>query len=79
VVLSEHDEMIPVQEVARDCLDHGVGLLVLPGLRHGFELFRPGSRRRIVNFFLGRHKEPEPKQQPHSLMGALWSSAGSCF
>lgn len=73
VALSECDEMIPVEEVVRDCAENGVSFLVLPGLRHGFELFWPRSARRISRFVLERLYKGEPApapEPPPSLLAA---------
>jgi len=48
VVLSEQDEMIPVADVVQDCVENSVKHLVLPGMKHGFELFWPSSCFRVA-------------------------------
>lgn len=54
VILSERDELMPVPEVEEDCQDHGVDVLVLKNLGHGFELFNPLACGKIVEFIRAR-------------------------
>jgi len=79
VIVSEHDEMIPVPEVVSDLKEHGVSHMVLEGHRHGFELFWPFSCWRIVKLILAQEKEEPEQKEQRSLCAAMWSSARTCF
>lgn len=64
VVVSECDEMIPVEEVSFQCKRAGVDLLVLPRLRHGWELFWPSSCRTVVRYLHEKLSSPVPNNEP---------------
>lgn len=58
VVLVEHDELVPVEDVVRDCAEHGVRCHVVPRTTHGFEMLFPLACGRLVQFIRQGHGEP---------------------
>mmetsp|Transcript_98774 Transcript_98774/g.175873 ORF Transcript_98774/g.175873 Transcript_98774/m.175873 type:complete len:501 (-) Transcript_98774:41-1543(-) len=58
VVLVEHDELIPVNHVVKDCEDHGVRCHIVPRTQHGFEMVFPVACSRMVQFIRQGHGEP---------------------
>lgn len=58
VVLVEHDELIPVPDVVRDCEEHGVRCHVIPRTRHAFEIFMPLACAKTVQFIRQASEEP---------------------
>lgn len=64
VIVSECDEMIPVEEVCFECKRAGIDLLMLPRLRHGWELFWPRSCRTIVRYLHEKLSSPVPNNEP---------------
>jgi len=58
VVLSEHDELIPVSDVVRDCEEHRVRCYVEPSTKHAFEIVYPMACAKIVRFIRQGQGEP---------------------
>merc|ERR1711972_770600 len=67
VVLVEHDELIPVADVARDCADHDVRCHVIPRTTHAFEILMPLTCARVVQFIRQSSGDPLNNDQDVSL------------
>lgn len=81
VVLVEHDQLVPVADVVRDCADHGVRCHVLPDTWHGHEVVFPIACSRVVQFIREGHGEPLKNDNGVSLFfhGAQSSKLYGCF
>lgn len=67
VVLVEHDELIPVADVARDCAEHEVRCHIIPRTTHAFEILMPLTCARVVQFIRQSSGDPLNNDQDVSL------------
>lgn len=58
VVLCEHDELVPIADVVRDCEENGVRCFVIPQHRHAWEIINPIACARVVKFIREGRGEP---------------------
>lgn len=56
VVLMEKDELIPIADVAEDCIDHGVSYSVISNIGHGFEVLWPIVCAKLVHAIRNKTK-----------------------